>query len=143
MAKSGDARTVINLMLTGVDLKVVDEDGQTPLYWAIMNGHLDVVTALVKIGDDILNVECDKARTPILVAASYAKLNIVEYLLACGADLTAKDNNGKNALQMAHKMNDDKDVIRALEKEFQILAAKEKSTLKRLMSRVRMALHCY
>ena len=61
-----------------------------PLYWASLNGHLDVVKLLVSAGALVNLPNCTMA-TPLHAAATNGHLRVVEYLLHKGADINTSD----------------------------------------------------
>lgn len=75
----------------------VEECGFTPLILACSNGKLKVVKLLVEAGADIeqTRYNSDEDLTPIHFAAS---LEILEYLLAQGADINATDLMGNSLI---------------------------------------------
>ena len=52
-ARSGRLDVVTSLVLSGVNLNVTDEDGNTPLILAAEMGHLEIVTLLLENGADV------------------------------------------------------------------------------------------
>ncbi|WP_281508712.1 ankyrin repeat domain-containing protein [Wolbachia endosymbiont (group B) of Pandemis cinnamomeana] len=70
----------------------------TPLYMAIQGGRLDVVKVLFDRKD--FSVE-NKDTYPLYLAAQEGKLNIAKFLVDKGADIRAKDKDGRTPLRMA------------------------------------------
>jgi len=68
---------------------VKDNYGWTPLHWAAMNGHLEVVKYLVENGADV-NAKDNNGFTPLSLAAWKGSLNVVKYLFENGADVKEK-----------------------------------------------------
>jgi ankyrin repeat protein len=54
--------------------------------------------------------------TPLHYAAGYGRVDLVEHLVDSGADITLRNNDGKSPLDVA-KLNDQDDVVKALEKD--------------------------
>jgi ankyrin repeat protein len=59
-------------------------DGYTPIYWASVRGHLEVVQALIAAGADV-NKANKTGRTPISQASYNGRLEVVQALIAAGA----------------------------------------------------------
>ena len=66
-----------------------------------MLGHLAIVRILLNAGVDIELRESTHNATPLLKAASIGKVKVIEFLLHKGADLRARNVQGRNALELA------------------------------------------
>jgi|SRR3990167_410956 len=57
-SRTGNIFRVRRLLRAGIDPNIVNNDGETPLYWSSRNGHLEVVRELLIAGadPDIANV---------------------------------------------------------------------------------------
>lgn len=64
---------------------------QTALYSAAGNGHLAVISALIKAGAKVNSIDKD-GRTPIIHAIEQGKLGCVKELLYAGAVITREDS---------------------------------------------------
>jgi len=122
-AKSGHLEIVKLLVSKGVDLKVQDYGRYTPLHWAAFWGHIDVVKFLLDNGMDVniknaggwtllrhstwicwcrsLDPKCNTGITPLHMAASKNKLEVVKFLVNKGANINAKDTYGETSLEIA------------------------------------------
>ncbi|KAG7289873.1 hypothetical protein NEMBOFW57_006250 [Staphylotrichum longicolle] len=77
------------------------EHGQTPLRWALEEGHGAVVKLLAENGANV-DAKNEGGQTPLSWAAEKGHKAAVELLLATGkADVDAKDNNGRTPLSWA------------------------------------------
>ncbi|MDY7395960.1 ankyrin repeat domain-containing protein [Aureibaculum sp. 2210JD6-5] len=65
----------------------------------ITTGNYDAVKSMIKAGIDIN--EKSVGMTPLMYAARYNRVDIVNLLIANGADLKAKSNKGYTALKYA------------------------------------------
>ncbi len=77
--------------------------GRTPLM--VANAYIAGITVtklLVEHGANV-NASANNGTTVLMLAAQYSKSDNVEYLLAHGADATATDAKGRNALEYAEK----------------------------------------
>ena len=56
-AKDGDTKAVEELLTSaaGADVNATDKDGYTPLHWAALRGHTEIVQALLEAGADVNN----------------------------------------------------------------------------------------
>jgi hypothetical protein len=86
---------------TGANVNVADElDQDTPLHLAASEGHIDVITELLKKKIS-LEEEDAKGRTALLRAVWTGKTNCCMALLEAGANLKATDELGQNAAHLA------------------------------------------
>ena len=72
-------------------MEAVDEVGDTPLTYACMGNSFDGVKYLVEKGA-LINTEHNN-RSPIQIACGKSDMNIIEYLLDHGADLSVGSNS--------------------------------------------------
>lgn len=93
----------------------VDGDGRTPLHWAASSSMgVDVVRALCATGAQVDARDAGGSGwTPLMIAASAGRAEIVRALLYQGADATAANARGQTALHYAASKGH-LDVARAL-----------------------------
>ncbi|KAI7974824.1 hypothetical protein EIK77_004916 [Talaromyces pinophilus] len=99
--KNGLVTTVKRLLENGISLDVKDDTyRRSPLAWAALEGHKDVVALLLKHG---ANTEAeDKSRqTPLMLAAMKGHDTVVEILLKQGANIESEDQRRRVALSWA------------------------------------------
>lgn len=108
---------VEKLVLSSIQAKVIEENrykfrGRSQSYARNVNGlwvasqlglH-DAVNSLIKDNDNI-NVEDDKGRTALMMAAMEGFANVVELLIDRRADASKQDYKGRNALHYAASAN--------------------------------------
>lgn len=75
----------------------------TPLAVAIVKGDLKTVKKFVEYGSDVNEVS--NGLTPLMVAARYNQVEIINFLLKSGAKVKAKDEKGLTALKYAEMSN--------------------------------------
>jgi len=86
------------LIAKGADVNHQDGDGATALIYAARNGDTQAVSVLLRNGA-LVNLADKDGKTALMkAAASSCNEETVRALLIAGADLSAKDNKGRNAL---------------------------------------------
>jgi ankyrin repeat protein len=70
---------------------------------AIIEGDVETVKRLIELGEDVNQKSLGK--TPAIFAARYNKVDILDLLIANGADLKIKCDNGYNAKKHAELSN--------------------------------------
>ena len=78
----------------------------TPLHWAAVQGHWDVVETLVERGADVNALGWDGG-TPLHMACHHDRPDMVRVLLDAGADLTIRNQWGRTPLHVAARRNCD------------------------------------
>jgi len=68
----------------GADCDLVDNNGQTPIYYAARGRKYDTVQFLIQNGSDV-NHEDKKFQTPLMIAKRTNAQQIVNLLIAHGA----------------------------------------------------------
>ena len=87
------------LLRAGADPNLPTDAPRPMFHWAIYQNVKRVVSILIEYGADVNgrgSLQGDE--TPIMIAAYYADIGIMEKLLKCGADPNARDEQGHNAL---------------------------------------------
>ena len=93
-------RDAIDAVVQGANVNARDARNSTPLYYASMAGHRQLVEALVKAGANV-NTRCFAGLTPLHKACEGGHPEVVEYLLANHADPRIIDNSGYTPLHLA------------------------------------------
>lgn len=88
-----------------------DENGWTPLHWALNGRHSDMAKILVRHGasanplpaakSDSENLFLKKNASPVMIAAHCGDLEMVKWLIEMGADVDAKDAKNQDILAYA------------------------------------------
>lgn len=88
------------LLTMGASVNAVNENGDTPLIHAAVQGNACLVEFLVEAGAEI-NARNDHGITALMEAAFWGNLEAVEVLVKHGAEILCQDRAGRNALQWA------------------------------------------
>ncbi len=118
VAKSGDIQEVNSLINKGANVNATDQDGKTPLHWAAVKGHEEVVEALLgKHGIDV-NLADKNKDTPLhsVLKKDNIDINVLNALLrAEGINVNTQDGDNRTPLHLAAKKdNIDINVLNAL-----------------------------
>ena len=127
-AKSGDAPAVQSLLAGGADPNGAQGDGMTALHWAAMEGHADVVAALLASGAEVGTTTRIGNYTPLHLASQGGHGAVVRALLKGGADAAvATTNSGTTPLHLAARAVDGEDAVAALLQHGAVVDAREAS----------------
>jgi ankyrin repeat protein len=86
------------LIAKGAAVNHQNDDGRTALMYAARNGDTQAVNALLRNGASVNIADNDGETALMKAAASSCTEETVRALLSAGADLTARDHKGRNAL---------------------------------------------
>ena len=111
-ANECDADTCIELLDAGANVNASDEDGCTPLIWAVLAGSEESVKLLIGRGADV-NCKNNEGETPLHIAAMSGAAPIAKILLDHGADVDAEDDFGITPLRSA-ELNEDRQMVELL-----------------------------
>lgn len=113
-AKNSKLQALNLLIQRGVNPNSPNNEGNTALMLAAIEGHDDVAKALLAARVNI-DAKNPRGETALILAASNGKRDVVKALIKAGADVRATDNNGKTAAQYAAQ-NGHNDTRKDLEK---------------------------
>ena len=92
------ARRILHLARQLVNVK--KDDGFAALHLAALNGHAQVVETLVREGQAEIDIRNNRRQTPFLLAVSQGHSAAIEKLVKLGCDITARDEDGDNAMHL-------------------------------------------
>ena len=91
------------LIAHGAEVNAISKAGTQPIHDAALGDNAEVIRELATHGADINARTRDEAQTPLYIAAAMGKMKAVEALVALGADLKAKDSQGRTPLDAAER----------------------------------------
>jgi ankyrin repeat protein len=91
---------VSRLLGAGADVNVKYHDGHTPLHWACLWGHVQVLKELLDHGADI-EAPDNNGRMPLHWVCASGYVAVGNELLSRGANIEAKDHDGDTPLHIA------------------------------------------
>ncbi|RFU26911.1 hypothetical protein B7463_g9427, partial [Scytalidium lignicola] len=98
--KDGHEAVVKLLLEKGADVNMVDEDGRTPLFYAVQLEYKTIIKLLLEKGAD-LEMKDYNGWMPLFYAVKYGRKAIVKLLLENDADLNVEDKYGQTPLSYA------------------------------------------
>ena len=89
--EKGNVEAIKQHLAAGTDVNARDSIGETPLFYAAVDGHKEIAELLIAEGADV-NVRGKIRTTPLQAAAMFSHKEIVELLIDAGADVNVKDH---------------------------------------------------
>jgi ankyrin repeat protein len=106
---------IVMLIDHGVDINEVNREGVGALDIAIKYRRMDIVKLCIEHGADITKSHRRSGVTPLILAASFNDIEMVEFLMSFGADADTADKYGMRAVDYAKRMGQ-KRMLNFLEK---------------------------
>ena len=88
------------LRMAGIDVNLPDSFGLTPLLWASVGGHTEVVQALLRAPGVDMNRADNQGQTPLHFACACCRLEVATMLVEAGAEVNSRDSNGESPLEV-------------------------------------------
>jgi uncharacterized protein len=98
--KAGDRQGALALIRAGADVNEPQNDGTTPLHWAVYQVDPELVATLLR-NEAEANVSNAFGATPLSQAARVANVDMVARLLDAGADPDMANSDGQTPLMLA------------------------------------------
>ena len=99
-AENGDIQRIRDLLDSGIDPNIQDENEFIALMEASSSGHIEIVELLLDRGAD-LHIQNIYGNTSLMYASIKGHTEIAKLLLDKGANLHIKDGGGRTALMLA------------------------------------------
>ena len=100
-AFNGDTKAALELIDKGAE---INRPGWTALHYACAVGNLAVIRKLIE-NSAYIDAESPNKTPPMMMAARAGHLSTVQFLIAEGADVSAKNELGLNAIDFAKSQN--------------------------------------
>ena len=91
----------------------VQQDGWSPIHYAVIHGNLEVVRFLLSKGAEV-DALTPSETTPLMLAIRYGHIHVVKLLLDKGADLSALNDQQLTPIDFARYFNQ-REIARGLE----------------------------
>ena len=97
---------MVALLVARAAVNIADNKGGSPLYYAALQGHVDILKLLIKAKGDINQVTKEGGggacgSSPLMIASGNGLAEVVELFLSNGADVHLKEKDGPSALDFA------------------------------------------
>ncbi|HKB09739.1 MAG TPA: ankyrin repeat domain-containing protein [Vicinamibacterales bacterium] len=100
-AMNGNRDQVRTLLKDGADVNTAQADGMTALHWAAQKGDVELAKVLLYASANVRATTRIGGYTPLLIASRNGNAEMIEALLAGGADPNNATTNGTTALMLA------------------------------------------
>lgn len=118
LAAGKESKDIVKLLLIAkANVEAKDSSGLTPLHYALSKQLVseDIVGLLLEFGADANEATSNEGLTPIHIAVhNKVNLGVVKLLLAHGADVKLRDNNGESLLHKVILGGDDFELVKLI-----------------------------
>ncbi len=92
--------------ITNFDLETVNDDGDTPLHYAVKNEDFELLEILLSYVPDI-DVENEEGDTALHLAVRTSDIDLVQMLIDYGANVEVKDSKKRTPAILAGQLKED------------------------------------
>ncbi|XP_067659885.1 serine/threonine-protein phosphatase 6 regulatory ankyrin repeat subunit C-like [Haliotis asinina] len=100
-AQEGNSDMFDLFVAKGADLSILDAGGNNILHYASVGGDVKIMKYIISEHKASINSRDEYQRTPVVLAASYGRVDAFMFLVNQGVDLTLKDAFSNNILHSA------------------------------------------
>ncbi|WP_214749041.1 MULTISPECIES: ankyrin repeat domain-containing protein [unclassified Exiguobacterium] len=118
-AFQGELKKVRKAIKNGAEIDLLDEEGYSPLHWAIQEGYLDIVRLLIESGAD-LEKQNREGFSPLHIALLDNQTEIAIEIIQQGVSFEI-DTDGYNALHVVASKTGNSKILKALAREAQYI----------------------
>jgi ankyrin repeat protein len=116
LIQKGISLEMLKLLIdNGMDIKMVNREGVGAIDYAIKYKRKDIVKLCKDYGIDLSQSRRKSGLTPLMLAASFSDIDMMEYLIENGASPNQRDRFGMSAFDYAAKLGQ-KRAVEFLEK---------------------------
>ncbi|KAJ3657643.1 hypothetical protein Zmor_009430 [Zophobas morio] len=112
----GHLELVVFFLSKGTDVNAATKYGRTPLYFAVKNGHEEVVKYLVDEAHANVNKKAWNGLGPLELAIKQGNVNMVRFFLEKTVDVDSTDGYGMKPLHLAAKQSNLEILVMVLER---------------------------
>ncbi len=112
LVQIGASKEAIELLIEhGLDITYTNREGLSTLDYAIKYRREDIIKLCKENGISLTKSNRKSGLTPLMLAASFNDIKLIEFLIKEGADVNKKDKFGMNALDYAYKLGQKKAAV--------------------------------
>lgn len=103
LANNNENEAIRQRIESGANVNETDDSGRSPLYIAVWSGNIELMAMLIKAGAkiDLTSISKDRVARALNEAINMNYPEVVKWLLAAGANVHGKDENGNTPLLLA------------------------------------------
>ena len=138
----GYREKVRKLLASGANVNCRNDLGDTPLNFAVQNGHKEVVSLLMGVPGLDIEIKGFQNKVPLHYACYNGKVDIARMLLTCGANVNSRERSGKTPLMLAFEAEGNEDLTTGNEDVIFLLLEHPAIDVNARDSKGMSALHC-